>query len=65
LQTRIGKIACNHLDVKATPFGRSLNKETGEARYGKAVAQFTVRTRPRKIQIRLDLGLLKPITRDL
>jgi phytoene/squalene synthetase len=55
----------NRLDSRATLFGRSLNMKTREARYGKLVAQKTVRTLyasirmpPREIRDRLDLGLL-------
>jgi hypothetical protein len=54
------------------PSGHGLNKETLEARYGKAVAQFTVLmlyasvwTQPREIWINVDLGLLKPLNRGL
>jgi hypothetical protein len=63
LQTHIGKDSLQ-------PSGRGLNKETREARYGKAVAQFTVqmpsayvRTPPKEIQISVDLGILKPVNR--
>jgi hypothetical protein len=49
----------------ATPFGRDLNMKTREVRYGKAVAQLTVRTLyasvqtpPTEIRDRLILGLL-------
>jgi hypothetical protein len=33
---------CNRPNSKATPSGSDLNKETREARYGKAVQQLTV-----------------------
>jgi hypothetical protein len=56
---------CNRPDSRATPSGRGLNMETCEARYGKPVAQKTVRTLnalvwtpPREIRDKLDLGLL-------
>jgi hypothetical protein len=39
---RSGKTACTRPDSRATSPGHGLNKETREARYGKAVAQFTV-----------------------
>jgi hypothetical protein len=59
------KIDCNYLDVRAIPFGCGLNMKMHEARYEKAVAQFTVwtfydsvRTPPREIQISGDLGFL-------
>jgi len=49
----------------ATPSGRGLHMETCEARYGKVVAQFTIRTLydsvrkpPREIRLSGDLGLL-------
>jgi hypothetical protein len=55
----------HHPDARATPSGCNLNMKTHEARYGKAVAQFTVRTlyasiqmTPREIRISGDLGLL-------
>jgi hypothetical protein len=35
---------CNHPDSRATPSKLSLNMKTREARYGKSVAQKTVRT---------------------
>jgi hypothetical protein len=60
-----GKTACNHLDARATPSRRGLNMETCEARYGKAVGQFTVwklfasvHMPPRENRISDDLGLL-------
>jgi hypothetical protein len=37
------KTACNCPDARATSSGSDLNEETHEARYGKAVAQFTIR----------------------
>jgi hypothetical protein len=52
------KTSCNRLDFRAIPSERGLNMKTREARYGKEVAQLTVRTLPRKIKDRLDLGLL-------
>jgi len=57
----MGKITCNHLDARATPFGCGLNMERLEPRY----AQFTVRTLydsvqmlPREIRFNGDLGFL-------
>jgi hypothetical protein len=64
-----GKTTFNHPDARSTLSRRDLNKE---ARYGKAVMQFTVRTLyasvwtpPRENRISVDLGLLKPINRCL
>jgi hypothetical protein len=61
----LGKTTCNHPDARATPSRCDLNMETREARYGKVVVQFTVRTLfasvqtpPREIRISVDLGLL-------
>jgi hypothetical protein len=61
----LGKTTCNNPDARATLSGCDLNMETHEARYGKAVAQFTIwtlynsiRTQPREIQISGDLGIL-------
>jgi hypothetical protein len=58
-------IAWNCPDARATPSRCGLKMETCEARYGKTVAQFTVRTLyafvrtlPRGILISGDLGLL-------
>jgi hypothetical protein len=58
------KKSCNHLDARATLSGRGLNMETRGARYGKPFVQKTVwmlnafvRTSPREIRDRLDLGL--------
>jgi hypothetical protein len=55
----------NYPDSRATPSGRGLNMEMRGARYGKPVAQKTVRTLnafvrmpPREIRDRLNLGLL-------
>jgi hypothetical protein len=52
------KTECNHLDSRETPSGHGLNMEKREVRYGKLVAQKTIRTLPREIRDRLDLGLL-------
>jgi len=59
------KTTCNCPDARATPSGRGLNMETREAHYGKAVAQFIirtlydfVRTPPREVRINGDLDLL-------
>jgi hypothetical protein len=59
------KTACNPPNTRATSSKCGLNMETCEARYGKKVAQFTIRTLfasiqtlPREIQISSDLGLL-------
>jgi hypothetical protein len=64
-QTQIGKIACNRPNARTTSSGHSLNIKTCEARYGKAVAQFTVQTlydsvrmSPREIRIKLVSSLL-------
>lgn len=60
-----GKTACNRLKAKATPSGRGLNMDMHEARYGKAVTQFTVQMLyasiwmlAREIRISGDLGFL-------
>jgi hypothetical protein len=71
LQTRIGKDSlqqsrwCFRPYDRATPSGRDLNMDMHEACYGKAVAQFTirtlyesVRTPPKEIRINGDLGFL-------
>jgi len=54
-----------HPDSRATPSVRNLDMVLREARYGKPVAQLSVRTLsatvlmpPREIRSRLDLGLL-------
>lgn len=39
-----GKTTCNRSDARATSSECDLNKETREAYYGKAIAQFTDRT---------------------
>jgi hypothetical protein len=59
---------CNRLDVRATLSGLSPDMVLHEARYGKPVAQLSVRTAsacvrtpPRENRIRLNLGFLKPI----
>jgi hypothetical protein len=61
-----GKTACNRPYARATPSGRGLNKETREARYRKAIAQFTVQTLyasvrmpPREILISGNFCLLR------
>jgi hypothetical protein len=55
----------NHPDARATPSGSSPDMVLHEARYGKPVAQLsvrtllvTIRTLPREIRSRLNLGLL-------
>jgi hypothetical protein len=57
---------------RATPFGCGLNIETCEARYEKAIAQFTVRTLyasvrtgSREIRDRLIFKSFKPINRGI
>jgi hypothetical protein len=56
---------CNHPDARATTSRRGLDMVLHEARYGKSVAQLSVRTAsayiwtpPREIKDRLYLGLL-------
>jgi len=56
---------CNHLDARATPSGCGPDMVLHEARYGKLVAQLSVRTAsacvwtpPSEIRDRFDLGLL-------
>jgi hypothetical protein len=49
---------CIHPNDRVTLSGRGLNTKMREARYGKPVAQKTVRTLPREIRDRIDLGLL-------
>jgi hypothetical protein len=55
----------NRPDARATPFGRDPHIVLRKARYGKPVAQLSIRTAsaciqtpPREIRYRLDLGLL-------
>jgi len=43
-ERRLGKIACNRPNARATLSGPGLNMEILDERYGKAVAQFTVHT---------------------
>jgi hypothetical protein len=56
---------CNRQDVKTTLSGHGPDIVLRKARYGKSVAQLsvwtllaTIRTPPREIRCRLDLGLL-------